>query len=119
MRKVSAVAVVLAALAAFTTCRATTKSVARVTTPTPGRPSPGAAPSPRPTATPAVTPMPVTTPAGLSRYDREPGVLYEETGPTPVAPSGTPTRRPTGAATAATVSASAPRSTATPTSSPR
>ncbi|MDQ2980396.1 MAG: hypothetical protein M3R62_14390, partial [Acidobacteriota bacterium] len=62
-------------------------------------PSPGAAPSPRPKATAAVTPMPVTTPAGASRYDREPGVLYEETGPTPVAPSETPTRRPAAPAT--------------------
>ena len=98
MRKASvlalALAVMLAALAAFTTCRSTPNGGARGTTPTAGRPSPGAAPSPRPTATPAVTPMPVTTPGGASRYDREPGVLYEETGPTPVVPPETPTRRP-------------------------
>jgi hypothetical protein len=96
MRKASALAgavvLVFAALAAFTACRSTPNGGARGSTPTAGRPSPGATPSPRPTATPAVTPMPVTTPAGASRYDREPGVLYEETGPTPVAPSGTPTR---------------------------
>lgn len=115
MRNVSAAAVVLvlvfAALAAFTTCRSTPNGGTRATTPTSGRPSPGAVPSPRPTAAPAVTPMPVTTPTGESRYDREPGVLYEETAPPTVAPSGTPTRRPAGAA--------APRPTATPTSSPR
>jgi len=102
MRKASALAgaavLVFATLAAFTACRSTPNGGARGSTPTAGRPSPGATPSPRPTATPAVTPMPVTTPAGASRYDREPGVLYEETGPTPVAPSGTPTR-PAGPAT--------------------
>lgn len=103
MRKASAVALavvlVFAALAASTTCRSTPNGAASGSTPTAGRPSPGAAPSPRQTATPAVTPMPVTTPGGASRYDREPGVLYEETGPTPVAPSGTPTRRPAATAT--------------------
>ena len=98
MRKASALAVVLAALAAFTTCRSTPNGPARGATPTAGRPSPGPS-SPRPGATPAVTPMPVTTPGGASRYDREPGVLYEETGPTPVAPSETPTRRPAAPAT--------------------
>ncbi len=99
MRKASAIAVVLATLAAFPMCRSTPNGAARGSTPTAGRPSPGAAPSPRPTATAAVTPMPVTTSAGASRYDREPGVLYEEAGPTPVAPSETPTRRPAAPAT--------------------
>jgi hypothetical protein len=95
----AAVVLVFAALAAFTTCRSTPNGGARGSTPTAGRPSPGAVPSPRPTAAPAVTPMPVTTPEGASRYDREPGVLYEETAPPTVAPSGTPTRRPAAPAT--------------------
>ncbi|MEP7133274.1 MAG: hypothetical protein ABI914_08905 [Acidobacteriota bacterium] len=87
------------------TCRSTKTTVARMPGPTPApanaRPAAAAAVAPAAASTPGVTPMPVATPASPSRYDRAPGVLYEETRPAPPAPPATPTLRPSAAPAAA------------------
>ncbi len=75
-------------LLAVSSCRTTRVTVARLATPTP---TPVLA---RPAAVPppTITPMPVVTAPSASRYDRTPGVLYEEKS-SPL-PTATVTPRP-------------------------
>jgi len=118
------IAILFAGLLLLPTCRTTRHTVARIVTPPPTPtevfvPPPAAAPAavraPSPPASPAATPTPTIAPMRVvsappsSRYDRSPGVLYEELVPTvsAVTPASTaaatraPSPRPTRTATAA------------------
>ncbi len=97
----------LTALLLLPTCRTTKHTVARIVTPPPTPteifvPLPTATPAvlrltaaaPPPTPTRTIAPMRVAT--APPRYERSPGVLYEELVPTvaPATPAATPTARP-------------------------
>ncbi|HEV8232448.1 MAG TPA: hypothetical protein VGQ75_08870 [Thermoanaerobaculia bacterium] len=104
------------------TCRATRHTVARIVTPVPNptevfipsEPAPTAAAATSgariapPTPTPTIAAMRVVTSAPPPRYERSPGVLYEELVPTVVAVTST----------ASPVATRAPRPTRTPTPGP-
>lgn len=113
-RPLGALGITVAALLAAVTCRTTKTVVARLITATPGPANEAPAPSP----TRFATPMPVVT-APASRYDREPGVFYEErTTPTPAARPGTPTAATPGAAISTQQATTPPQPTPTPADTP-
>ncbi len=110
MKKALIVAGVALSLLSLPTCRTTRKTVARLVMPTPTAAEASRDPLrtvPAATPTPTVIPMPVVTPSTPSRYDRQPGVLYEE--------KGTPTKSSTPAKTTTATRTNTLTTTRTPT----